>query len=82
MAKNTQKQAPATAPEPAVPPAAIIEPTTAEDLIKALISTLGHKPADVAGIEIGQTRIRVLGKDRSLRVHRVEEWDANEEVAE
>lgn len=82
MAKNIQNPTPAAAPEPAALPEAIIEPVTAGGAIKALISALGHEPADVASIEIMPRVIRVLGKDRSLRGHKIEEWNAKEDASE
>lgn len=79
MAKNIQNQSPAAAPEPTEPLEAIIEPATAGDCIKALISTLGHDPAEIAGVEISSERVRVLGKDRSFRSHKIEAWNEKEE---
>lgn len=52
---------------------------TPADQIKALIQTLGHDPAKVAGVDISGKYARVYGKDRSLRSHTIGvDWNADE----
>ena len=74
-------EAPTRITEPAVDPAqpvaepaadptqdAIIEPATTDNVVLALIESLGVDPRNVAGLEIRpQGMIRILGVDRSAR---------------
>lgn len=46
-------------------------PSTLE-AVHSLLKSLGHEPEDVAGVEITGRYVRVLGKDRSMRSHRLE----------
>lgn len=49
---------------------AIVEEATTAELVRALIEGLGHAVNDVAELQITKGgRIRVLGRDRSLRGH-------------
>jgi len=57
---------------------AILEPATPAELIQALIEALGHDAAEVASMEITARYTRVLGKDRSLRSHKID-WIPKEE---
>lgn len=58
---------------------AILTPLTAADAIKHLIQVLGHDVDEVAAIEVRRNGvIRILGKDRGLRTHRIE-WPTNDE---
>jgi len=52
---------------------------TIEARIKELIRALGHDPSQVGSVEFASRYIRVLGKDRSLRTHRIEPWNTKEE---
>lgn len=59
---------------------ATLELATPPELIRSVLEQLGYNPASVASVEIASERVRVLGKDRSFRSHRIEQWNA--EVAE
>lgn len=56
--------------EPPAPAAEAVDPIKAA--VHALLQTLGHGPEDVVSLEVTGRHIRVYGKDRSLRSHRIE----------
>jgi len=55
-----------------------VEPATPAELVRDLIESLGHDAAEVASMEITARYTRVLGKDRSLRSHKID-WAPKEE---
>lgn len=74
---TTQKEA--TVAQKKTPTPEPDQTATPAELILALLEQLGHEPADVASLDIRPRNIRVLGKDRSLRSHKIEGWNAKEE---
>lgn len=60
-----------TAPEPAEQ-SAESTPSVLE-AIHSFLKDLGHDPEETLGVEVGGRYVRVMGKDRSLRTHRIEE---------